>query len=376
MASVFKKKGKGPWIIRWFDAGGRLHEKSSRTTDKRAADRIASQIEADVALRREGVIDPRLDQFAQADVRPLQEHIDAYIVHLEHGRRSPRTIADAKAHMAWIVEHCKAKRITDLSLDAAERALKILHAEGRAARTINHRGGSVRAFLEWCVDTNRMGSNPLRHLPHLDEESDRRRRRRALTIEEVGRLLAVAEPRGRKLWYLLALYAGLRLSDLKRLRWADLDLLRNVVTIRQGKAKRVDEVPLHEALKVELARQRPAHVLPTAAVFPSVPTNETRRKDFRRAKIAEVDEDGLFADLHSLRVTLGTMLARQGVTPQVAQRVMRHSRYSTTLRFYTQLGLVDTAAAVASLPAPDVAQASPHHSPHQSQHEGGQPRAN
>ena len=55
-------------------------------------------------------------------------------------------------------------------------------------------------------------------------------------------------------------------------------------------------------------------------------------------------------DLHALRTTLGTRLARQGVTPQVGQRLMRHADYRTTLKHYTVLGLVDTAQAINALP--------------------------
>ena len=55
-------------------------------------------------------------------------------------------------------------------------------------------------------------------------------------------------------------------------------------------------------------------------------------------------------DLHALRTTLGTQLARAGVAPQVAQKVMRHGDYRTTLKHYTVLGLVDAAQAVGRLP--------------------------
>ncbi len=62
------------------------------------------------------------------------------------------------------------------------------------------------------------------------------------------------------------------------------------------------------------------------------------------------DDEGRVIDLHALRTTLGTQLARAGVTPQVAQRIMRHSDYRTTLKHYTVLGLTDTAAAMDRLP--------------------------
>ncbi len=116
-------------------------------------------------------------------------------------------------------------------------------------------------------------------------------------------------------------------------------------------------------------------------MFPQTVTDVTRQKDFLRAGIAreEVvtdkagepvmigkgkrrrpktrivceDADGRVIDLHAMRTTLGTNLARAGVAPQLAQRIMRHSDYRTTLKYYTVLGLTDTAKAIESLPTID-----------------------
>jgi integrase len=365
MATVFKRNGRGPWIVHYFDAEGRRRERSTRTTDKRVADRIASQLTAGVALRREGIIDPRMDRYSAENMKPVQRHVADYIRHLEHGRRSPLTIRDARAHLDWIVATAGVTRLSDLTLDAVERALATLQARGLSARSVNHRGGSVRAFLAWCVKSGRTEANALRFLPHQVEATDRRRERRALSDEELARLFEVAGERGRKAWYMLAALAGLRLSELRKLTWGAVDLARGVLVIDMGKAKRIDELPLHPELASELANIRPPHVLPSARVFPTAVTNDTRTKDFRRANIALVDADGRVADLHSLRATLGTRLARQGVAPQVAQRIMRHSDYRTTIKHYTRLELSDTAAAVRALPTI----ASPQQSPQQSQHE-------
>ena len=50
-----------------------------------------------------------------------------------------------------------------------------------------------------------------------------------------------------------------------------------------------------------------------------------------------------------MRILLGTNLARYGVRPQLAQRLMCHSDYRITLKHYTVLGLTDTAAAIHEL---------------------------
>ena len=105
-------------------------------------------------------------------------------------------------------------------------------------------------------------------------------------------------------------------------------------------------------------------------VFPEAVTDATRRKDFERAGI-EPDDQGRVADLHALRTTLGTMLAREGVAPQIAQRIMRHSDYRTTLAYYTDLTVTDAAAAVGRLPIARGASDTPDnkHQHHQQKHQ-------
>ena len=118
---------------------------------------------------------------------------------------------------------------------------------------------------------------------------------------------------------------------------------------------------------------------PKAKVFPQTVTDRTRQKDFLRAGIAHEavvtdnkgkpvmigigkwrrpktrivceDPEGRVVDLHAMRTTLGTNLARAGVAPQLAQRIMRHADYRTTHKHYTVLGLTDTAKAIEQLSA-------------------------
>lgn len=361
MATVFQKSGTGPYIIRWLDETGRKKEQSSRTTDMRAAKRIAAKIQAEVELRREGVHDPALARAADANALPLSGHVAAYLAHLAAARRSPHTITAAEHHLAWIQDNARASRLSDLTLDRVTAALALLLDQDKSARTVNYYGGSVQTFLGWCVKTGRLPSNPLRFLPRHAEATDRRRERRALTDKELASLFAVARARGRELYYALAYYAGLRRSELERMTWGDVDLERGVVRVPRGKAKRLDEVPIHAALAPLLAR--PGGLLPSARVFPrgrgsralgGPPTNTTRRRDFKAAgmDVDKPDERGRVVDLHSLRATLATNLALRGVAPQLAMKLMRHADYRTTLKHYTVLRLEDTAAALAALGAP------------------------
>ncbi|MFN8870316.1 MAG: tyrosine-type recombinase/integrase [Phycisphaerae bacterium] len=350
--SIFKKTPKGPWIASFWDHKGKRREHSTRTTDKASAERILNKLVAEVALRRDLVIDPAQDRFAVEGRKALTEHTAAYIAHCERAGHDPRHVKQKKSHLAKMMAGGTVARLAELTADALELHLKALQDRGLSARSVNHVRQTAVAFYSWCVRTGRAQANPLAIVPKLDESRDRRRIRRPLTDDELARLIDVARQRGRHAWYITAALAGLRKGDMCKLTWADVDFAESTLTIRQGKARRIDVIPMHPQV-AQVLRQRldenPA--LPMARVWPQTIRDLTRRNDFRRAGIPAKDAEDRVVDLHALRTTLGTALARAGVVPQVAQKVMRHSDYRTTLRHYTILGLSDTAGAVAKLPS-------------------------
>src|SRR5579864_8108040 len=80
MASIYKRKKdrnrKGsPWRIAYVDENGRRRDVRG-CADRTATEQIARQIEANVALRLRGVIDPSIDQLAVAERRPIGDHLD------------------------------------------------------------------------------------------------------------------------------------------------------------------------------------------------------------------------------------------------------------------------------------------------------------
>src|SRR4051794_36262257 len=82
MASVYKRggtKNRGAyWYAAWTDHTGKRHTKCTKTTDKAAAERIANKLEADAALRREGVIDSTLEAIGQQSRRTIESQLVEY----------------------------------------------------------------------------------------------------------------------------------------------------------------------------------------------------------------------------------------------------------------------------------------------------------
>lgn len=377
--SIYKRREGAPWVISWTEHDGQRRELNTRTVDRASALRILSKKTADAALRREGLIDPAMDRIADAARVPISDHVAAYVKHCRNIGQAEHAVAQKERHLKIFVEESGAKRLMDLTAESLAAHMRRFLERGRSARTANFVRQIAITFGGWLVKTGRAGANGMRTVPKRDENTDRRKKRRALTDDELLRLLDVASGRGREAIYLAAALAGLRRGDLEALTWRDVDLIGHTLTIRGGKAKRVDVLPMHPQLADALdALRRSSPAMPDVRVFPDSDTlDRIRREDFVDAGLARwetildpksgkplkdkwgairrrfisTDADGLSIDLHALRTTLGTQLARAGVTPQVARQIMRHTDYRTTLKHYTALALVDTAKAVGALPS-------------------------
>lgn len=79
-------------------------------------------------------------------------------------------------------------------------------------------------------------------------------------------------------------------------------------------------------------------------------------REIEAASIPKVDAEGRVVHIHALRHSFATHLSRAGVMPMVAQAAMRHSNIGMTMTTYTDSRLLDTAAAVESLPTFDIGQ--------------------
>ena len=165
-----------------------------------------------------------------------------------------------------------------------------------ADMTVNEYVGTLKQLSRWAVRTSRLPSDPLAVVKKQSAKTiEKKRPRRALSPDEIGALLeaasarplielrtvrtgkrrgqlgarvrpgvaAKAEARGqnRRVSYLLALWTGLRRSELRALEWRDveLDSLPARITLRAAttKAKRADSIVLHPQIAEELGAIRP-----------------------------------------------------------------------------------------------------------------------
>jgi integrase len=257
----------------------------------------------------------------------------------------------------------------DLAASRAQVFIGELRGRGLSAQTRNFYCAAIKQFARWMVRDRRAPENPVAHLSAENVRRDRRHDRRALSLDEVRKLIATAR-RGperfgmngteRALLYQLAVTTGIRASEIRSLTWAAVDLDRTsptvIVRAAYSKSGREDCVPLMASTARALAKYRAllGDVEPQAKLFPNMPnrhrTPRMIKANLEAAGIPYSDETGRYADFHSLRHTCGTWLAAVGAHPKVIQRIMRHSTITLTMDRYTHAFRADEAAALAKLP--------------------------
>jgi len=88
---------------------------------------------------------------------------------------------------------------------------------------------SLRAFCRWATQRGLLAGDPLTGIRRIDKTPEKVRR--ALTPDEIGRLLAAA-PAHRQLLYEVASTSGLRAGELRALTVEDIDVERNGLRLR------------------------------------------------------------------------------------------------------------------------------------------------
>jgi len=141
----------------------------------------------------------------------------------------------------------------DVTAVAIQRHLAQLQEAGRLPKTLRSHRAAICLFCRHLVLAGLLPANPCRDVPN-----PRLARQPPLWLDpgEVAMALAIARERG--IWpeVALALATGLRVGEMARLRWDDIDLARRTLTVRKSKSGRCRVVPL-SALGIDaLTEQR------------------------------------------------------------------------------------------------------------------------
>jgi len=318
-------------------------------TDREVAERKLRDLIKDIEREEVGILAPR--RMRAAAESGLVGHITDYCADLRARRRASEYVATSERRLKKLVADCGWRRLIDVTAESFQnwRAKQQL-----GPKTLNDYCAAMFGLFAWLQRAGRVEVNPLKLVEKAETRGNERRKRRALTPEELGALVAVSGNYRRAI--LTAYFTGLRRNELNQLQWVDFqkDATKAFIIVRASttKNRETKRCYLPDWFARELLQTKTPEAGAAERIFPhgGVPSIWTFRTLLKRAEIQYKDDQGRTADFHALRKTLNTHLAQMAVDPHTRKEIMRHSDIALTLDVYTDKPMLPVAEAIEKLP--------------------------
>ena len=211
-----------------------------------------------------------------------------------------------------------------------------MRQKGNKPKSIHNDLSVIKRAVQWGIDEGWLEPNLVRSFPSVKVP---KKKRRALSQEEIEELLAASEGTDMHDVIMLALYTGGRRGELVQLRCTDVDLAAGVIHFRAEitKAGEHGDLPIHPRLR-PLLEERVAgngFLLGHPDGTPWMPQHVSR--SFTALVRERLEWNGV--TFHGLRHTFGTRLAASGkISPFELQKLMRHKSITTSMIYVNLAG--------------------------------------
>ena len=310
---IYKRKGIKGWWVGWYESGNR---KAKALPSKKLAEHFCqlkySQLNSDVFT---GVVvadwPQMIDEYREA--KKVQGVTEGTLYE----------IALSLRNFERLVGKCNSKQITQHGMDnfILERGTEVKRP------TLNKDIRNLKTFINWCKK-KRYINNEI-ELRELKEEE---KAVRSLNDAEIRILLKVTEQYpAMKTRVLLALATGLRRGDIDSLIINDIDFEKNSISTTSRKTKKsMASRPVSAEIMTELSKYICGLDVGQEKIFE---TKFSHRK-WRKICIAAGLPDWKF---HDLRKTFCSILAQNGISTAVTQKLLEHSSPNLTNKVYTNV---------------------------------------
>lgn len=277
----------------------------------------------------------------------MHPEVAGYLSHLEVERRMSAHTLDAyrrdlDALAAW-AESAGQADLLELDASGIRAFVAAEHRRGLSPKSLQRRLSGCRSFYQWLLKNGRIRANPA---AGIRAPKAPRKLPQVLDVDEAVALVEVPTdvPLGLRDRALLELFysSGLRLSELRLLRWRDLDLAQGLVTVL-GKGSRQRTVPVGSHACRALAAWREeggsgALPGPEAPVFPGRGGAPISARAVQLRLRALAQRQGLFKHVHPhmLRHSFASHVLESSGDLRGVQELLGHADIATT-QIYTHL---------------------------------------
>ncbi len=310
---IYKRKNIKGWWIGWYESGKR---KTKVLPSKALAEHYRqikyTQLNSDVFTGTLTVTWAQMQE-EYTNFKKVKGDVQATLYET----------ALTLSHFERLVGRCNSRQITQNAID------KFILDRGKEVKrsTLNKDIRNLKAFVNWCRENRYLNGDIKLRLLKEDE-----RPVKSLSGTQIQELLSASlQYPALRMRIILALGTGLRCGDIESWRVSDLDFENCSVTTRSRKTRKsMGSRPLPVAIMAELKKY-----------VSNLPPEQDKifKRCFNKSRWDKVRQKIGLADFkfHDLRKTFGSVLAQNGVSTIVIQRLLEHSSPDLTNKVYTNV---------------------------------------
>lgn len=379
MASLWKHPQSKYWTACFTDRTGKQRKRSTGTTDRKQALKLANEYEEAARKRRTSrqareVLSDLHRELTGDDLPTVT--VRAYLTGWLERKRletSPATLTFYTTTTTKFLDWLGAVADEELEGITREHVTRFRNEEAKtlASKTVNHDLKCLKMIFKAARRDGAVAENPAEFVDVI-RRTEETASRRPFTIPELKAVLSVADDEWRSM-VRFGLYTGQRLADLATLTWANFDLARGEIRLATRKTGRRMILPIAVPLRKHI-ESLPAGDKPDAPLHPRAAAVVLRegksgslsnqfanllaqaglreKKSHKRTTESQgrnARRQGNALSFHSLRRTATTLLHEAGIPAAVAQELIGHDS-ETMHRLYVNVGREAMEKAAATFP--------------------------
>lgn len=325
MSSLYRRGNV--WWVKYRDNDGSIKRESIKTTRK------------GIAIEAQKVIDRRLRKPISINSADPLELVEAYleVAKISCGYGHFKNI---KSRLNSFIENTRIREPEDITVMKVQDYLTKIATKGGSASTIKGYRTAISTFCEFLSTRHILTENPCRHIkaPKMTRLPPR-----YLNEAEYEIALKVARDNGIYLEVLTALKTGMRMTEIRFMRWEDIKWEQNLILIPKTKSNRPRSIHLHP----ELATALKPIAKKSGPVFVGQKGGYVGEKQWRellrplQAAIPKFKDGhkGVGAAWHLFRHTFASRYVQAGGDIYRLSKILGHSSVNTT-QIYAHLAPV------------------------------------
>lgn len=267
---LYKRKDSQVWWMN-FSTNNRQYYKSTRTGDKKIAQRIYDSIKGKIALGK------WIPEEKQQEERTFRDLSQSYLDWCKGRQRS----YDVKRYIInSLLRTYEHYLLSDFNNQVMEQLQTVCINAGYKVASINKITAVIKHMLSKAYDWEMITEDTLRKIRKAKPLTGEVRRLRFLSREEIQALMDVCEHYLKPI-VITALNTGMRKSEILNLRWENVDLRHGFILLERTKNGERREIPINKTLRAVF--QAITRRLDIPYVFYNPATLKPYTKDLKRS---------------------------------------------------------------------------------------------